>query len=79
MFGKTKKLLEATRKSLAVEQFRVDERDKFIESQRNENHALYEENKELKVRIADLEAQCEFLFNNLSKKKRELVRPNKTN
>lgn len=74
MFGrKYKKMLEETKKAWFEDTIRIDERDKFIESQREENHALYEENKELRERIADLEVQCEFLFNNLTPKKRELI------
>lgn len=51
---------------------KIRQRDKFITK-------LVKDNKALKTRVNDLEVECEFLFNNLSKKKRELVRPDKTN
>lgn len=51
---------------------KIRQRDKFITK-------LVKDNKALKTRVSDLEVECEFLFNNLSKKKRELVRPDKTN
>ena len=79
-------LLEATRKSLGMAENKAEKLAKQAKELHEENHALYEENKELRKmnaemesRISDLEVQCEFLFNNLSKKKRELVDNGKAN
>lgn len=63
MFGRKSKelqsLLEATRKSLKVAEMRAEKLKKL--NDKNER------------RIKELEEECEFLFNNLSKKKRELL------
>jgi len=48
----------------------IANRDKFISKMSEEQAKLYD-------RISDLEVQVEFLVNNLSKKKRELIRPEK--
>lgn len=73
-------LLEATRKSLGMAENKAEKLAKEVKELNEENHALYEESKglrkmnaEMESRISDLEIQCEFLANNLSKKKRELV------
>ena len=48
----------------------IANRDQFISKMSEEQAKLYD-------RISDLEVQVEFLVNNLSKKKRELIRPEK--
>ena len=65
-------LVEASRKSLRRAEDQIRQRNKLIENQHNEN-------KELKSRITDLENNVELLVNNLTPKKRELVRPDNQN
>lgn len=75
LFKKIKELqslVNASRKSLAEAEEKITERNKLIEIQRAEN-------KKLKAKIVDLENNIEILYNNLSSKKRELVRPKTQN
>lgn len=65
-------LINASRKSLAEAEERIDERNKLIKNQA-------EEIKALKDRIVDLENNIEFLYNNLSTSKKKLVRPENQN
>ena len=62
------RLIDSSRKSLAEAELEIAERNKLI---RNE----IAEKEQLKSKIKDLENNIEFLVNNLSAKKRELVRP----
>lgn len=69
LFRKTKELqslVNASRKALVNAEEKIMQRNKLIEDK-------VKENKELKARIVDLENNVEFLANNLSAKKRELV------
>ena len=71
-FRKIKELLNfviASRKSLADAERKIVERNKLIEIQ-------HDTIKELKDRVVDLENNVEFLYNNLTPKKKELVRNN---
>lgn len=61
-------LIDSSRKSLAEAELQIAERNKLI---RNE----IAEKEQLKSKIKDLENNIEFLVNDLSAKKRELVRP----
>lgn len=74
MFGRKK-----LKKDNAILENKIKEREKFIDAQRDEICLLNKKIKLMQERIYDLEAQCEFLFNNLSKKKRELISPDKNN
>lgn len=65
-------LVNASRKSLAEAEMKIAERNKLIKLE-------VEENARLKDKIKDLENNIEFLVNNLSSKKRELVRPQNQN
>lgn len=65
-------LVNSSRKSLKDAEEKITERNKLIKH-------LLEEKEELKARNTDLENNIEFLFNNLSKQKRELVRPTNQN
>ena len=65
-------LVNSSRKSLKDAEEKITERNKLIKH-------LLEEKEELKARNTDLEKNIEFLFNNLSKQKRELVRPTNQN
>ena len=71
MFFKTRKemqsLINASRKSLKNAEEKIEQRNNLLRSQT-------EEIKALKSRIKDLENNVEFLYNNLTPKKRELVR-----
>ena len=69
LFRKTRELqslVNASRKALVNAEEKIIQRNKLIEDK-------VKENKELKARIVDLENNVEFLANNLSAKKRELV------
>lgn len=76
MFFKTRKemqsLINASRKSLKNAEEKIEQRNNLLRSQT-------EEIKALKSRIKDLENNIEFLYNNLTPKKRELVRPENQN
>ena len=76
MFFKTRKemqsLINASRKSLKTAEEKIEQRNNLLRSQT-------EEIKALKSRIKDLENNVEFLYNNLTPKKRELVRPENQN
>lgn len=65
-------LINASRKSLANAEEQIQERNEII---RNE----IEENARLREKVKDLEINVDFLINNLSAKKRELVRPQNQN
>ena len=65
-------LIDSSRKSLAEAELQIAERNKLI---RNE----IAEKEQLKSKIKDLENNIEFLVNNLSAKKRELVQPSHQN
>ena len=65
-------LIDSSRKSLAEAELQITERNKLI---RNE----IAEKEQLKSKIKDLENNIEFLVNNLSAKKRELVQPSHQN
>ena len=72
MFFKTRKemqsLINSSRKSLADAEEKIKQRNKLLRNQTDEII-------ELKSKIKDLENNVEFLYNNLTPKKRELVRP----
>ena len=76
MFFKTRKemqgLINSSRKSLANAEEKIEQRNKLLRNQTDEII-------ELKARIKDLENNVEFLYNNLTPKKRELVRPENQN
>ena len=76
MFFKTRKemqgLINSSRKSLANAEEKINQRNKLLRNQTDEII-------ELKARIKDLENNVEFLYNNLTPKKRELVRPENQN
>lgn len=65
-------LINASRKSLKNAEEKIEQRNNLLRSQT-------EEIKALKSRIKDLENNVEFLYNNLTPKKRELVRPENQN
>jgi len=62
-------LVNASRKALADAELKITERNKLIEIQQKEIV-------ELKDKMLDLENNIEFLYNNLTPKKKELVRNN---
>ncbi len=61
-------LINASRKALAEAETKILERNKLIRTE-------IAEKEQLKSKIKDLENNIEFLVNNLSTEKRELVRP----
>lgn len=65
-------LIDSNRKTLADAEGKIQERNKLLE-------IYVKRNAELKNRIVDLENNVEFLVNNLSAKKKELVRPGNQN
>jgi len=68
MFNKKK--VKALEKEVEMLNLLIKSRDKFIEDK-------LKEIKELKGMVTDLECNVEFLVNNLTKRKRELIRPSK--
>ena len=76
MIFKTRKemqsLIDSSRRSLKNAEEKIEQRNNLLRSQT-------EEIKALKSRIKDLENNVEFLYNNLTPKKRELVRPENQN
>lgn len=75
MFKRRKELqglVNASRKALTEAETKIAERNKLLEYK-------CEENKVLKAKIVDLENNIEFLVNNLSSKKRELVQRSNQN
>ena len=50
-------------------------RDEIIKELKKDQEILLQNEQENRAKINDLENNIEFLFNNLSKQKRELVRP----
>lgn len=65
-------LINASRKALAEAETEISERNKLIRTE-------IAEKEQLKSKIKDLENNIEFLVNNLSSKKRELVQPSHQN
>lgn len=74
-----RKLIESLKKEKEDLQLKVDQRDKFLKDYQEENEILLQNAQEQRAKIEDLENNIEFLFNNLSKAKKELVRPTKQN
>lgn len=76
LFRKTKELqslVNASRKALVNAEEKIEDLQHLrLQDQRN-NALILKENAKLKARIVDLENNVEFLANNLSAKKRELV------
>lgn len=58
---------------------RVKNRDNFIKDYQEEHVILLNNSVELRSKVTDLENNIEFLVNQLSKQKRELVRPGNQN
>lgn len=65
-------LVNESRKALARAEDKITERNKFIKGQK-------EQIKDLKNRITDLETNIDYLFNNLSPRKKKLIRPGNQN
>lgn len=75
MFRSRKKmqsLIDSSKKSLAEAEAEIAEINKLIKKE-------IAEKEQLKSKIKDLENNIEFLVNNLSAKKRELVQPSHQN
>ncbi len=76
LFRKTKELqslVNASRKALTDAEKKIEDLKHLrLQEQRN-NELILKENAKLKAKIVDLENNVEFLANNLSAKKRELV------
>ena len=76
LFRKTKELqslVNASRRALVNAEEKIEDLKQLrLQDQRN-NALILKENAKLKARIVDLENNVEFLANNLSAKKRELV------
>ena len=71
----TKKIYNNYTSMMKVGKKAIDNRYKIIKELRKEQVTLLENAQEDREKIRDLENNIEFLFNNLSKQKRELVRP----
>ena len=67
MFNTRKRMKE----TIETQSKLIQNRDNFIEK-------VGQENRDLRNKIVDLENNIEFLVDNLSKNKRELVRPEQT-
>ena len=75
LFRKTRELeglVKARTKALKNAEYKIQQRNRLLESQTKEIKAL-------KEKIVDLENNVEILFNNLTPKKKELVRPGNQN
>lgn len=71
----TKKIRDNYERLLNICEKMVDKRDETIKMYCKEQVTLLENAQEDREKIRDLENNIDFLVNNLSKQKRELVRP----
>lgn len=65
-------LINSSRRSLAIAETKITERNQIIKD-------LMEENKKLKADLVDRDNNIMFLFNNLSAQKKKLARPDTSN
>lgn len=58
---------------------KVEQRDLILKDYQKEHEILLNNSAEYRAKITDLENNIEFLYNNLTPKKKELVRPSNQN
>ena len=74
-----KKLIETLKSVINDLEKELDEKKTVIKDYQEENEILLNNSAEYRVKITDLENNIEFLYNNLTPKKKELVRPSNQN
>lgn len=68
--------LEDENKNLKL---KIEQRDLILKDYQKEHEILLNNSAEYRAKIIDLENNIEFLYNNLTPKKKELVRPSNQN
>lgn len=58
---------------------KIEQRDLMLQDYQKEHEILLNNSAEYRAKITDLENNIEFLYNNLTPKKKELVRPSNQN
>lgn len=58
---------------------KIEQRDLILQDYQKEHEILLNNSAEYRAKITDLENNIEFLYNNLTPKKKELVRPSNQN
>ena len=74
-----KKLIETLKSVINDLEKELDEKKTVIKDYQEENEILLNNSAEYRAKIVDLENNIEFLVNNLTPKKKELVRPSNQN
>ena len=74
-----KKLIQTLKNTINSLEADLDEKKAVIKDYQEENEILLNNAAELRAKIVDLENNIEFLYNNLTPKKKELVRPSNQN
>ena len=74
-----KKLIETLKSVINGLEKELDEKKTVIKDYQEENEILLNNSAEYRTKITDLENNIEFLVNNLTPKKKELVRPSNQN
>jgi len=74
-----KKLIETLKSVINDLEKELDEKKTVIKDYQEENEILLNNSAEYRAKITDLENNIEFLYNNLTPKKKELVRPSNQN
>lgn len=74
-----KKLIETLKSIINDLEKELDEKKTVIKDYQEENEILLNNSAEYRAKITDLENNIEFLYNNLTPKKKELARPSNQN
>ena len=74
-----KKLIETLKSVINDLGKELDEKKTVIKDYQKEHEILLNNSAEYRAKITDLENNIEFLYNNLTPKKKELVRPSNQN
>ena len=74
-----KKLIETLKSVINDLGKELDEKKTVIKDYQNEHEIVLNNSAEYRAKITDLENNIEFLYNNLTPKKKELVRPSNQN
>ena len=74
-----KKLIQTLKNTINSLEADLDEKKAVIKDYQEENEILLNNAAELRAKIVDLENNIELLYNNLTPKKKELVRPSHQN
>lgn len=73
------KIVKAKESEISDLKMKIEQRDIMLKDYQEEHEILLNNSSELRAKIVDLEKNIEILVNNLTTKKKELVRPDNQN